>query len=155
MPSCDDTASSDTDCQSQVSSTAHLHSYRSNGLVEPPSKRRLTTTNETSLSSAGATAFQIESPGSISAITTNNSTTSAGDSNNSNSFSDQHSRHPRTPKCYDSPLIPQYRILKKILFNNYRYLHLVHHLSNWILKTNTLLLQTPTGEGKSDSIENV
>ncbi|KAF6071999.1 WD domain, G-beta repeat family protein [Candida albicans] len=63
MPSCDDTASSDTDCQSQVSSTAHLHSYRSNGLVEPPSKRRLTTTNETSLSSAGATTFQIESPG--------------------------------------------------------------------------------------------
>ena len=103
MPSCDDTASSDTDCQSQVSSTAHLHSYRSNGLVEPPSKRRLTTTNETSLSSAGATTFQIESPGSISAITTNNSTTSAGDSNNSNSFSDQHSRHPRTPNVMNSP----------------------------------------------------
>ncbi|KGQ81511.1 cell division control protein 4 [Candida albicans P87] len=103
MPSCDDTASSDTDCQSQVSSTAHLHSYRSNGLVEPPSKRRLTTTNETSLSSAGATTFQIESPGSISAITTNNSTTSAGDSNNSNSFSDQHSRHPRTPNAMNSP----------------------------------------------------
>lgn len=107
LPSCDDTASSDTDCQSQVSSTAHLHSYRTNGLVHPPPKRRLTAPNETSLASAGVGAkdvsFQIESPGSISAVTTNNSNTTSGGVNNSTSFSDQHSRHPRTPNAMNSP----------------------------------------------------
>ncbi|KAI5967748.1 hypothetical protein CANMA_002928 [Candida margitis] len=63
MISCEDITSSDTDSNTQVSVSSRIHSYRTNGLVHPPTKKRLTSGHE----SMGSANFQVESPGSLSA----------------------------------------------------------------------------------------
>ncbi|KAL6454726.1 CDC4 Cell division control protein 4 [Candida maltosa Xu316] len=92
----DDT--SDTDNQSQVSSTAMVTShYRTNGLVQPPSKRRLTSSNDSSVTSmVPVPSYQMESPGSISTAPVNNHPITTN-------FDQHSSRHPRTPNAINSP----------------------------------------------------
>lgn len=62
MVSCDDITSSDTDSNTQASALSRIHSYRTNGLVHPPTKKRLTSGYDL-ISSAN---FQVDSPGSMS-----------------------------------------------------------------------------------------
>ncbi|KAI5963905.1 CDC4 [Candida theae] len=62
MISCEDITSSDTDSNTQVSASSRVHSYRTNGLLHPPTKKRLTSGYD----SIGSASFQVESPGSMS-----------------------------------------------------------------------------------------
>ncbi|KAK6871913.1 Cell division control protein 4 [Candida tropicalis] len=102
--------SSDTDNQSSMSvvqsQPSGLFAHRSNGLVHPPSKKRLTSTGETSTSNTNPVSFQVESPGSfIVAPNSSTATTSTTSSSlvSNHGFIDQHSRHPRTPNAMNSP----------------------------------------------------
>ncbi|RCK59485.1 Cell division control protein 4 [Candida viswanathii] len=108
--------SSDTDNQSLVSvvqpqSAASPQLHRSNGLVHPPLKRRLTSNGDTSTTSSVPVSFQVESPGSITVATNNTTTTTAAAAATTTTappvmnhgFVDQHSRHPRTPNAINSP----------------------------------------------------
>ena len=74
MISCEDIMSSDTDSNTQVSALSRMHSYRVNGLVHPPTKKRLTS----GFDLIGSASFQVESPGSMS-NTAGNSNMSAVD----------------------------------------------------------------------------
>ena len=61
MVSCEDITSSDTDSNTQISALSRVHSYRTNGLVHPPTKKRLTSGYDL----IGSASFQVESPGSM------------------------------------------------------------------------------------------